>query len=145
MEYHKDRFNDYSLLVYKDQKLFGLLPANITNDTVVSHQGLTYGGFVVSKKAKVLQVYQAFRELLAFLNSEGIKTLDMRVIPSFYATHPSDELEYVISKFDFQLLKRDCIHLIDLGTPVGYAKSRKEAIRKGKRFNLTIKEETSFA
>jgi len=42
MEYHKDRFNDYSLLVYKDQKLFGLLPANITNDTVVSHQGLTY-------------------------------------------------------------------------------------------------------
>ena len=39
MEYHSDRFTDYSLLVYKDDLLYAVLPANIVGDKLYSHQG----------------------------------------------------------------------------------------------------------
>ena len=44
MEYHADRFTDYSLLVYDGNKLLALLPANRSGDVLYSHAGLTYGG-----------------------------------------------------------------------------------------------------
>ena len=41
MEYHADRFTDYSLLVYEGNKLLALLPANRSGDVLYSHAGLT--------------------------------------------------------------------------------------------------------
>ena len=52
MDYHKDRFEDFSLLIYKGERLYALLPANINDDVVYSHQGLTYGSFVLQDSAK---------------------------------------------------------------------------------------------
>ena len=51
MDYHSDRFMDHSLLVFKDEKLIAVLPGNQVDNTVYSHQGLTYGGLIVHKKA----------------------------------------------------------------------------------------------
>ena len=47
MDYHNDRFKDHSLMVFKDDKLIALLPANIVDFNLRSHQGLTYGGFLL--------------------------------------------------------------------------------------------------
>src|SRR2546423_15660713 len=45
MEYHADSFSDHSLMLYEGSKLVAVLPANLYGDgTLVSHQGLTYGG-----------------------------------------------------------------------------------------------------
>ena len=47
MDYHADRYKDASLVfVDKKNNICGLFPANIKGDTVYSHGGLTYGGFV---------------------------------------------------------------------------------------------------
>ena len=53
MEYHSDRFEDYSLLVLDGEKVVAVLPANRVGDTVYSHQGLSYGGVVLNKKTKL--------------------------------------------------------------------------------------------
>src|SRR5258705_13531663 len=50
MDYHAERFVDASLLFYEDDALVGLLPANLTGDTLVSHAGLTFGGVVCSAR-----------------------------------------------------------------------------------------------
>ncbi|MEG1026292.1 MAG: FemAB family protein, partial [Flavobacterium sp.] len=50
MEYHADRFEDFSLLIFEDEKLRAILPANKRSNSVYSHQGLTYGGLVFSAK-----------------------------------------------------------------------------------------------
>ena len=52
MEYHKDRFEDFSLMVFDESdseimQLIALLPANIVDDTVYSHRGLTYGALII--------------------------------------------------------------------------------------------------
>ena len=50
MDYHSDRFIDNSLLFRYKGKLIAVLPANREGDVLWSHQGLTYGGLVLSSK-----------------------------------------------------------------------------------------------
>src|ERR1041385_3717629 len=68
LEYHADRFTDASLLVEDEPgQLVALLPANRAGDTLASHGGLTYGGFVVDATmttAAMLAVFTATREAL---------------------------------------------------------------------------------
>ena len=59
MDYHSDRFQDYSLVVLDGEKWVAVLPANVVGDEVFSHQGLSYGGLVYSEKIKFR--YQYFR------------------------------------------------------------------------------------
>ena len=42
MEYHSNRFQDYSLIVIENQKWVAILPANIVENTLNSHQGLSF-------------------------------------------------------------------------------------------------------
>lgn len=37
MDYHSDRFDDFSLMFYKKNKLYALLPAHKIEDTLYSH------------------------------------------------------------------------------------------------------------
>jgi len=46
MEYHKNRFDDYSLIVLDGKKLVAVLPANVIQNEVFSHQELTYVSLV---------------------------------------------------------------------------------------------------
>src|SRR6266513_928410 len=56
MEYHADRFTDHSLLIYRGADVVGVLPANLDSSrALVSHEGLTYGGLVMSSHAAMNQ------------------------------------------------------------------------------------------
>ena len=144
MEYHSDRFTDYSLLVYKDDMLYAVLPANIVGDKLYSHKGLTYGSLVLSKSAKLLYTFEAFKALLAFLNAKAISTLELRNIPTFYNTMPSDELSYFLFKANAKLIKRDALMVIDTSTKIKFQKNRREGINKAKRNGLTIAVDDNF-
>ena len=144
MDYHNDRFEDFSLMVYKDEKLYAVFPANKNGENVYSHQGLTYGSFVLQDSAKLKSTFIAFKELLKFLFEEGIKKLDIRIIPTFYNSLPSDELEYVLYKAGASLVKRDVILLIDYQNKLRFQKNRREGINKAKRKNLTIKVDGDY-
>jgi len=144
MEYHSDRFTDYSLLVYKDDMLYAVLPANIVGDKLYSHKGLTYGSLVLSKSAKLLYTFEAFKALLAFLNAKAISTLELRNIPTFYNTMPSDELSYFLFKANAKLIKRDALMVIDTTNKIKFQKNRREGINKAKRNGLTITVDDNF-
>ena len=144
MEYHSDRFTDYSLLVYKDDLLYAVMPANIVGDKLYSHKGLTYGSLVLSKSAKLLYTFEAFKALLAFLNAKAISTLELRNIPTFYNTMPSDELSYFLFKANATLIKRDALMVIDTSNKIKFQKNRREGINKAKRNGLTIAVDDNF-
>lgn len=144
MDYHKDRFEDFSLLIYKGERLYALLPANINDDVVYSHQGLTYGSFVLQDSAKLKSTFLAFKEVLKFLFEERIKKLDIRIIPSFYNSLPSDELEYILYKAEGSLVKRDVILLIDYQNKLRFQKNRREGINKAKRKGLLVKVDGDY-
>jgi hypothetical protein len=144
MEYHSDKFQDFSLLIFDDKKLVSVLPANRVEDTLFSHQGLTYGGFVISEKIKLGQVIAIVQSVLQFLHEQKIITLQLKLIPSIYNQFFSEEVEYALFLAEAKLTRRDCLSVIDLTKPFLLSKDRKTGIRKGEESNLKIKEENKF-
>ncbi|MFZ4679440.1 MAG: GNAT family N-acetyltransferase [Flavobacterium sp.] len=144
MEYHSDRFHDFSLLVFEEDQLVSILPANKVGDTVFSHQGLTYGGFVFDNKIKLGEVIDITKEVMVFLHSVHITTFQLKLIPSIYTAYFSEEIEYVMFLANAKLIRRDCLSVIDLTKPFTLSKTRKESIRRGEKNNLVIKEEFKF-
>ena len=144
MEYHSDRFADFSLMVYENKKLIALLPANILDKTVYSHQGLTYGGLVYNDLLKLKEVVDCLLAVLSFLHKNELHTLMIKSTPSIYYKKPSDEFLYALFLAHAQIYRRDSLSIIDLQQPFFISKTRKENIRRGAKNNLIIREETNF-
>ena len=101
MDYHRDRFFDHSLMFLDDKgRLVALLPANEVEIDgirhIYSHQGLTYGGFVLSTKNTVEQVMELFDETVSYLEAEGFETFHYKQMPTIYHQCPSQEDEYAL-------------------------------------------------
>jgi hypothetical protein len=144
MDYHSDRFEDFSLLVYKENKLAAVLPANKKGNTVFSHKGLTYGGFVLPESAKLHETFDAFTAVLKFLNDQGIDKLEIRMIPRLYHLVPSDEIDYLMHRAGAQLLNRDILMVIDYDHRIRFQKNRREGINKAVRHGMKVKIDDNF-
>jgi len=144
MEYHQDRFDDFSLLVFQNEKLVAIFPANKSGDTVFSHQGLTYGGLALSKGVKFEVVLNAFKEVLKFLCFHQIGTLVLKQIPSIYCILPSDEVQYLMFILKAKLIRRDTLSVIDLNKKLSISKDRMNGFKRAQKFDLSIIEENTF-
>ena len=144
MEYHSERFSDFSLLVFEDSKLVSVVPANRAEAMVFSHQGLSYGGFVIEANARMSKVLKIVREVLFFLNQNGIATFQVKLLPFFYNDFLSDETQYTLFLCDAKLVRRDCLSVIDLSKPFSYSENKKRKVKKGKSNGFLIVEENDF-
>jgi hypothetical protein len=144
MDYHKDRFEDYSLMVYKNEKLVAVLPANRVENVVYSHQGLTYGGLVYGEKLKLASIILFFKAVLFYLNENKISKIQIKTLPSIYHNKPAEELNYALFLVEAQLIRRETLAVIDLSKPILIASGRKEGVKKGMANSLEIREEDEF-
>lgn len=144
MDYHKDRFEDYSLVVLEDEKWLAVLPANRVENRIYSHQGLTYGSLVYNDKLKLATVINVLRDILSFLNENNIVLMHLKTIPAIYHTKPAEELNYALFLANAKLERRDTLSVIDLSREILIASGRKEGIRKGKANKLEIIEVNEF-
>ena len=134
MEYHSDRFEDFSLIVFDDNdKLIAILPANIKENILYSHQGLTFGGFLVDDKMKTETMLEIFELLKQFLKEKNIVKIVYKCIPYIYHIKPSEEDRYALFRNDAKLIRRDVTSTIDLTEQVRYSKGRKWTINKAKK------------
>lgn len=144
MEYHKDRFEDFSLLVFQDEKLRAVLPANKKGNALYSHQGLTYGGLVYKEETKQVTVIEVFQALLSFLSESHFEKLYLKILPSIYNLKPSEEILYGLFLVDAKLIRRDSLSVIDLLQDKSISKIRKRGVKKALSNKLTIREEGNF-
>ncbi len=145
MEYHQDRFEDFSLLVFDEKNLLkAILPANRVGDNLYSHQGLTYGGLVISASTMLFEVIQINQVILSFLYEQQILKLHLKIIPTIYNNIPSDEMEYISFLLHAKLYRRDAIAILDITNQVEKSRVRKRGIEKGLKNNLVIKEVDDF-
>lgn len=145
MEYHKDRFTDGSLLIFKAENLIGILPGNTVDSALHSHQGLTYGGLVLNKTLKLNDTIEAFKALLKFLETNNIKTLHIKNIPSIYNLVPSEELDYILFLLNASITRTDVLSVIENNTvsqPV--SKVRTRGVKRAEALDLEIKEDENF-
>lgn len=145
MEYHKDRFQDQSFLIFKNKKLVAVFPANIKNHIIYSHQGLTYGGLIVAKNSTFKTTLQAFKALLETLEEIGVEELIIKPTPRMYHVQPSDEVDYLLFKLKAQLLRRDLSLAIDTTQPIKVSSSnRKRGLKRAQKNEVFVKEEQDF-
>lgn len=100
MDYHADRFTDMSLMVFKGDRLFALLPGNRVDGRFVSHGGLTYGGLLSSRRATVADLASAIKAANDYLSAAGVNEVIYKPTPYIYHVEPADE--------DLYCLWRDC-------------------------------------
>ncbi|WP_276380770.1 GNAT family N-acetyltransferase [Flavobacterium sp. H4147] len=144
MEYHKDRFEDFSLLIFEEEKLKAILPANKQGNSIHSHQGLTYGGLVYREQTKLKSVISIFRNLLFFLDENNFDKLFLKTLPSIYHLKPAEEILYALFLAEAKLIRRDSLSVIDLQQEKTISKIRKRGIKKAISNELIIKEENQF-
>ena len=115
MDYHAERFHDCSLLIYCNQKLTALLPGNLSGDCFYSHQGLTYGGILLSASITLVQAKSAFCTALNYLHTEcGVQSIVYRAIPHIYHRYPAEEDLYILVRLGAQLTARSISSVIPL-------------------------------
>ena len=153
MDYHADRFHDFSVLIYRKGKLYCLLPANIQTSSLrdgekekvlYSHQGLTYGGLVMSDKCTAEGILQVFDSLLEYLRKEGIKKFIYKPIPYIYQSLPSEEDLYALFRHDAKLIVRNISSTIPLPYQLPLHKDRREAVRRAQKNGLYVRPSKDF-
>lgn len=144
MDYHQDRFADFSLMVYKKNKLVAVFPANRDEKTIYSHQGLTYGGLVFSPKIKFELVLGIFQALLRFLVDKNIKTIYIKPVPKIYHSYPSDELDYLLFLVKAKLVRSELSATIFNRKPLKIQANRLEGVKKAQKKKLRIQKEKDF-
>jgi len=144
MEYHSDRFVDFSLMFYEDNKLIALLPANIEKNILVSHGGLTFGSFITNSKMTVSRMLRIFYKLLDYLKKNSINKMIYKCIPYIYQSIPSDEDSYALFRMGAKLFRRDISSVIYLSKRDKYRKLRYRCIKKAMSANLKVKKTDDF-
>ena len=145
MEYHSDRFTDYSLLFFEGMSLIAVLPASIHGNELRSHGGLTYGGLIIGRKMTVQKTVNLFDELKAYLKSNGIGCLIYKRVPSIYHTYPSDEDLYALFRVNAVLIRRDISTAIFLPDRIRFNERRRRNIKKAVKAGLLFKKTLDFS
>ena len=146
MDYHADRFCDHSLMVYRKGKLYALLPANRQGDVLHSHQGLTYGGLVMSEKATAAGVTDAFRAIHERLKAEGIRKVVYKPLPCIYHRMPSQEDLYALFRLtNARIIGRNLSSTLCQESKLRFTESRKSGIRKALAHRIDIRQSDDYA
>lgn len=145
MDYHSDRFKDFSLMIYRNDKLEAVFPANIAEDTVYSHQGLTYGGMVYTSKVSATDMLEIFEALKSFYQESGVKKLIYKSIPYIYDVYPSQEDLYALFVNKAKQIGCNISSTIDSKNFIGFSELRKRGLKKALKNGLKISETPSFS
>ncbi|MFO0697657.1 MAG: GNAT family N-acetyltransferase [Nitrospira sp.] len=144
LEYHSQRFEDASLVVLSRNRIVAVLPANVCEGTVFSHQGLTYGGFVVNHTMTGSLMIAVFEVALDHLRRQGIHRVVYKAMPHIYHREPSQEDLYALHRLGARMIRRDLSSALELGGPVCYSKGKRYNLIKARKRNLTVTRSYEF-
>ena len=144
MDYHADRFEDASLLLYDGSRLGALLPANRDGDIVRSHGGLTFGGLVTDDSMTAHRMLTAFDAALDQQRETGAHTLVYAPVPHIYHVVPAEEDLYALFRFGARLVRRDLSSTIDQSRRPRPSKGRRATSKRAAGEGLTIERNLEF-
>lgn len=152
MDYHADRFTDHSLIITDEKGWVAVLPANEvrTPDTdaggacLVSHGGLTYGGFVLAPRVGAGTVMALFDMVKVYLKREGFSSWHYKQVPYIYHRQPAEDDEYALWRIGAQLEVCNLATAIDLRSPLAPAleERRGRGQRRAIKLGYSVRELT---
>lgn len=145
MDYHSDRFNDFSLIAFgRSGHIVAVLPADVSGSTLRSHAGLTYGGWLMSDRADIntmMEVWAASRE---FARAQGIDTLIYKPVPHIFHRYPAEEDLYALFRDGATTESVQVSSAIDLSSPLPFDQNARRGTAKARNAGLTVAESTDY-
>jgi hypothetical protein len=145
MDYHSDRFQDHSLFIRDEkERLIALLPANQQQETMVSHGGLTYGGFITDDRMKTPKMLEVFESTLSYLQRESFRRLVYKTVPYIYHRFPAEEDRYALFLSNAILIRRGVLAVICSDERLSFQERRIRGVKKAMRDGLFVKQSDDF-
>jgi len=135
MDYHAERFQDHSVMVFAEDTLLAVFPANEKGNFIYSHGGLTYGGVAVASSEE--NHARIFQIIFQYYQQQGFQKIIYKEIPFFYQNpKPAKSNFYPISltshvlPYPISLYHQDIGAVIDLQSPIHFWHGRRQGIKK---------------
>lgn len=145
MGYHSDRFVDYSLIIWGERgRPLALLPANRSGDGVISHGGLTYGGFVTDSAMKTPKMLELFEETASYLKEHSVRRLVYKTIPHIYHKAPSEEDRYALFLCGARVKRRAVLAVVDETQKITFQKRRLRGVETALKNNLSVRQSEDY-
>lgn len=139
MDYHADRFEDFSLIARDDEgKAITALPACRRGDTLVSHAGLTYGGWLLPARLDTPTLSQVVDAAHAFLADAGFRRLAYKPVPHIYHRYPAEEDLYVLFRCGARQTQSNLSAAIDLTNPLPFDRGNRHNLNVAMRAGVTV-------
>ena len=139
MDYHSDRFTDCSLIALHNGKPRALLPANVDGDTLWSHRGLTFGGWLVPlKHFDVTVMIEVMDATVAWMKDNGLKRLVYKAVPHIYHRYPCEEDLYALFRHHASLIETNISTTIDLSCPLPLDRGNKSGANAARKAGITV-------
>lgn len=144
MEYHADRFTDFSWIVYDEKgNLIALLPACYEDHTVYSHKGLTYGGLIVARRHLLIpKIIEIFTLFIVTFRSLGIKQFIYKPVPHIFTEYPSEADIYALHHLGATIQRCQLSTAIPLSRPLLFNMASRQ---RSKKNNLIYSSSPSVA
>lgn len=155
LSYHPaQRFNDDSLLFFKEGKLLTLLPAAVRNGEASrilrSHPGASFGSFVSGSDLSLRDAERVVTHFLAYCRERGYAGAEITLPPQIYLARPSNYLDFILYQHGFRYRKREVSSVVPLDVPVDrvlelFSPESRRAVRRAQKLGVRIEESHDFA
>jgi hypothetical protein len=144
MEYHSDRFSDRSYIAESDGEIIALFPANARDTDLYSHQGLTFGSFVVDTRMTTPAMIELFEVARRQWKEDGFSRVHYKTIPTIYASAPAEEDRYALFLCDAPLVRRDVLCAVWPGRRLEFQTRRVRGVKKAIKAGVEVTETNDF-
>lgn len=147
LSYHGARFQDCSVVIERDGKLIGLMPAAVDRSNsglVVSHPGATYGGIIHQGGITGGEMLVALDEIRAYYAKLGFSELLYKAVPMLYHQTPAHDDMYAFFSLGAELVRCDLSSSIDLTKSIILDNQRRRGLKRAEKANVHICEGTSY-
>ena len=145
MDYHSDRFFDSSIIAYEKGQIIAVLPANRVGNTLYSHQGLTYGGWLTPFcHFDIINMMEIFDEMKKILPAMGITELIYKAVPHIYHSYPAEEDLYAIFRNNGVLIETNISTTIETKNAIKFNRNSIRAVARGLKNGIIVAESEDY-
>jgi hypothetical protein len=144
MEYHRDRFQDHSIMFWVGGVLLGCLPANRVDTTLHSHQGLTYGGLVMHRDIRRGQAFAIMSALRRHMRSQGIALLRYKPMPHLYHALPAEEDIDALTRLGGRIVDTKATCAVRTAERTSFSMNRRQDVKRFNKSSLTVSRSYDF-
>lgn len=115
-----------------------------SGETLYSHQGLTYGGWIMADRCTGPVMLEVMEAASAWMRSRGLNKLIYKSVPHIYHRYPAEEDLYALFRAGASVTEVNLSSAIDLAAPMRFNENSRRALKRACAAGITIAESTDY-